>query len=119
MIDKTEHKIGDVIDWVVADPLGINPSKILKVTCRKIGLYEDCSSCVFKHVPDMCCKFKCSSGVREDGNDVIYTFVNGRVLVDRELLSTICKYCEDQAIYDKLSSYDDFYYKIKKIINQI
>lgn len=29
----------------------------------------------------------------------------------------IIKYCEDMAIYDKLSQYGDFYYKLKEIVN--
>lgn len=37
--------------------------------------------------------------------------------VDNKILENICKYCEDQAIYDKLTKYGDFYYKIKKILN--
>lgn len=33
--------------------------------------------------------------------------------IDKEILEKVCKYCENNAIYDKLSEYDDFYYKIK------
>lgn len=36
--------------------------------------------------------------------------------VSKELLEQICKYCEDQAFFDKLSEYGDFYYKLKSIL---
>ena len=29
------------------------------------------------------------------------------------IFGNICRYCEDKEIYDKLSSYGDFYYKAK------
>ena len=35
-----------------------------------------------------------------------------------ELAKQICQYCEDQAVYDKLTRYDDFYYKLRKKIEQ-
>lgn len=34
----------------------------------------------------------------------------------RQLLELVVAYCEDQAIYDKLGRYGDFYYKIKAIL---
>jgi hypothetical protein len=38
------------------------------------------------------------------------------VSVPKEILEDICKYCEREAIYDKLGNYGDFYYKVKKIL---
>lgn len=38
--------------------------------------------------------------------------------VVRQVLEQVLRYCEDQAIYDKLSKYGDFYYKIKILLNQ-
>lgn len=38
------------------------------------------------------------------------------ILIDKSILSNICKYCEDKAVYDKLSDYGDFYYKIKALL---
>lgn len=32
------------------------------------------------------------------------------------ILKQVAAYCEDQAVYDKLSKYGDFYYKIKQIL---
>ena len=32
------------------------------------------------------------------------------------LAENICRYCESNAIYDKLANYGDFYYKLKKLI---
>lgn len=40
------------------------------------------------------------------------------VSVPISVLKDICDYCECKAIYDKLSNYGDFYYKIKKLINK-
>ena len=37
------------------------------------------------------------------------------VEVSTELIDNIIKYCETQAIYDKLGPYGDFYYKLKQI----
>lgn len=34
----------------------------------------------------------------------------------KQILESVAQYCEDQAIYDKLGKYNDFYYKIKKIL---
>ena len=36
----------------------------------------------------------------------------------RKILENVVAYCEDQAIYDKLSKYGDFYYKIKMILKE-
>ena len=41
---------------------------------------------------------------------------NIEVAVPKEILEDICHYCESMAIYDKLGNYGDFYYKIKKIL---
>lgn len=40
------------------------------------------------------------------------------VEVSTELIDHIIRYCETQAIYDKLSGYGDFYYKLKKLRNE-
>lgn len=34
-----------------------------------------------------------------------------------KILQDVKDYCEDQAIYDKLSSYGDFYYRIVKLLD--
>ena len=34
----------------------------------------------------------------------------------KEILENVVKYCEDKAIYDKLTMYGDFYYKAKKML---
>jgi len=39
-----------------------------------------------------------------------------KVKVSTELIENICKYCEDNAVFDKLGSYNDFYYKLKKFL---
>ena len=36
----------------------------------------------------------------------------------RALLEQVARFCEDEAIYDKLARYDDFYYKIKKLLQK-
>lgn len=38
------------------------------------------------------------------------------VTIPIEVANNIIKYCEKQAIYDKLSSYGDFYYKLKQLV---
>lgn len=38
------------------------------------------------------------------------------IKIEKEIIQQIIKYCEDQAIYDKLGKYGDFYYKLKKEI---
>ena len=36
------------------------------------------------------------------------------MLVPKSLIMNVLAYCENQAVYDKLSDYDDFYYKLKR-----
>lgn len=36
----------------------------------------------------------------------------------RSVAEDVCHYCENQAIYDKLSFYGDFYYRLKKELNR-
>lgn len=48
-------------------------------------------------------------------NNIDYTTWR-TVIVPKDTIMMICKYCEDQAIYDKLSKYGDFYYKLKGLI---
>lgn len=36
----------------------------------------------------------------------------------RSVLQNVAAYCENQAIYDKLSRYGDFYYKAKTILGE-
>ena len=43
---------------------------------------------------------------------------NRNISVPISVIEDICRYCEIQGIYDKLSNYGDFYYKIKKLINR-
>ena len=33
-----------------------------------------------------------------------------------EIVEAIIKYCEDKQVYDKLTYYKDFYYKLKKLV---
>ena len=35
--------------------------------------------------------------------------------VEESIIKEVCHYCEVQSIYDKLSRYYDFYYKLKRI----
>lgn len=39
------------------------------------------------------------------------------MVVPKSLIMNILAYCENQSIYDKLSDYGDFYYKLKREIN--
>jgi len=39
-----------------------------------------------------------------------------KITINRTLAESICRYCEERAIYDKLHRYDDFYYKIKCLL---
>lgn len=39
------------------------------------------------------------------------------MLVPKSLIMNVLAYCENQAVYDKLSDYDDFYYKLKREFN--
>lgn len=41
-----------------------------------------------------------------------------KIEVPKEVLEEVCAYCENMAIYDKLGNYGDFYYKIKKLLNE-
>lgn len=43
------------------------------------------------------------------------TMNNKSVSVPMSVIEDICKYCEHQAVYDKLSNYGDFYYKLKRL----
>lgn len=36
------------------------------------------------------------------------------MVVPKSLIKNILAYCENQSVYDKLSDYDDFYYKLKR-----
>jgi hypothetical protein len=38
------------------------------------------------------------------------------ITIPVSLAQDICNYCENMAIYDKLANYGDFYYKLKKLI---
>lgn len=38
------------------------------------------------------------------------------ITIPVSLAEDICEYCENMAIYDKLADYGDFYYKLKKLI---
>ena len=40
------------------------------------------------------------------------------ITISRDLAESICQYCEDKAIYDKLTNYGDFYYKLKIKLQQ-
>jgi len=40
------------------------------------------------------------------------------IVVDIKTLEKVLKYCENQSIYDKLSCYGDFYYKLKNTIRE-
>ena len=39
------------------------------------------------------------------------------MVVPKSIIKNILAYCENQSIYDKLSDYDDFYYKLKRELN--
>ena len=39
------------------------------------------------------------------------------MVVPKSLIMNILAYCENRAVYDKLSDYDDFYYKLKRELN--
>lgn len=41
-----------------------------------------------------------------------------KILIPKVIVENVIKYCENQAIYDKLSDYGDFYYKLKRILWQ-
>ena len=40
------------------------------------------------------------------------------VEVPIEIIEAIVKYCEDKQIYDKLSYYKDFYYKLNNLLKK-
>lgn len=40
--------------------------------------------------------------------------IDGIIEVNENLIKDICDYCENEAIYDKLSKYGDFYYKLAR-----
>ena len=42
----------------------------------------------------------------------------GEITISRDLAKSICQYCEDKAVYDKLANYGNFYYKLKIKIQQ-
>lgn len=38
------------------------------------------------------------------------------IVIMKDIIDNICKYCEDKAIYDKIGfKYNDFYYKAKQL----
>ena len=39
------------------------------------------------------------------------------MVVPKSLIMNVLAYCENQAVYDKLSDYDNFYYKLKRELN--
>lgn len=39
-----------------------------------------------------------------------------KIEVPKEVLEEVCAYCENNAIYDDLENYGDFYYKIKQLL---
>ena len=39
------------------------------------------------------------------------------MVVPKSLIMNVLAYCENQSVYDKLSDYDDFYYKLKRELN--
>lgn len=52
-------------------------------------------------------------------NDINFELVshaNETVEIPVEVIVNILKYCEYNAIYDKLGNYGDFYYKLKKTL---
>lgn len=42
----------------------------------------------------------------------------GEITISRDLAESICQYCEDKAVYDKLANYGGFYYKLKIKLQQ-
>lgn len=50
--------------------------------------------------------------ITETLNNVVE--IEGIIEVDEKLIKDICNYCETYAIYDKLSRYGDFYYKLAR-----
>ena len=77
----------------------------------------DRSNLVFKKIYDRYCS-KCLKGWQVPISDVGLPSPQVRLVKPklRNLLELVVAYCEDQAIYDKLGKYGDFYYKIKEIL---
>ena len=40
------------------------------------------------------------------------------ITIPLSLAENICEYCENEAIYDKLADYGDFYHKLWQLISQ-
>lgn len=40
--------------------------------------------------------------------------IDGIIKVNEKLIKDICDYCENEAIYDNLGRYGDFYYKLAR-----
>ena len=40
------------------------------------------------------------------------------ITLDLEVVKNILRYCEIQQVYDKLSAYGDFYYKLQAVVEQ-
>ena len=57
----------------------------------------------------------CPNGVEYKKLGDLGTFEN--IGVDKKTIEDICKWCEKQAVYDKLGRYNNFYYKLKNKLN--
>lgn len=42
--------------------------------------------------------------------------MNENITISKSIAEQICKYCEDNAFYDKLGKYNDVYYKLKSLL---
>ena len=52
----------------------------------------------------------------EEQNSVL-NFVAGKLRLNLDsIIQDVIRYCEDKAIYDKLGNYGDFYYKLKRYV---
>ena len=51
------------------------------------------------------------------GNDRKEQSADELMVVPKSLIKNVLAYCENQSVYDKLSDYDDFYYKLKREFN--
>jgi hypothetical protein len=38
--------------------------------------------------------------------------------VPTNVVESVCRYCEEMQVYDKLGKYGDFYYKLKSLLNK-
>lgn len=38
--------------------------------------------------------------------------------VPTNVIESVCRYCEEMQVYDKLGKYGDFYYKLKSLLNK-